>query len=295
MTGTARGIDTLGGLRMTIGGPSNMLPDIPHNLWKKGKGRKNLPLLIGCTKHDGSFALTDMYDVLSATIGVDNKHFNAHSMVEHMTRIYGVHDVTGLSDGLMSKMFFTQAEMESGDFKEMVEGFKDLTNTVMIKSAMLKMGKINAFNKNDTFLYSFDYKGEYTRFGLGRRDLSKYPFDGGVHHSDDNIYLFPHPHPDLNEEDTKMAKRMVDLWTSFVINGTPKADDVQDWPKMTSKEGEIFECLRSLFLINLLHSRIQWSLPEDQHGIGSGPGLYRRVQCLLQGEAREEEMIRLII
>lgn len=52
---------------------------------------------------------------------------------------------------------------------------------------------------------------------------------------------------------------------------------------------------KKFVFINLLHSRIQWSLPEDQQGIGSGPGLYRRVQCLLQGEAREEEMIRLII
>lgn len=231
MTGTARGIDTIGGLRMTIGGPSNMLPDTPHNLWKKGKGRKkNLPLLIGSTKHDGSFALADMYDVLQATVGVENKPFNAFSMIEHMTRIYAVHDYTGLADGLMAKMFFTQQELESGDFKEMLEGFKDLTNTIMIKSAVLKMAKINTFRKNDTFLYSFDYKGQHTRFRYGK-ETSKYPFDGGVHHSDDNIYMYPWPHPNLNEEDLKMAKRMVDLWTSFVIDGVPKAEDVPNGPR----------------------------------------------------------------
>lgn len=235
MTGTARGIDTIGGLRLTVGGPSNMLPDTPHNLWKKGKGRKKgMPLLIGSTKNDGSFALADMYDVLTATIGVENKKFNALNMIEHMTRIYAVHDTTGLSDGLMAKLFFTQAELESGDFKEMVEGFKDLTNTVMINSAVLKMAKINTSKKNDTYLYSFDYKGQFTRFGYGR-DTSKYPFDGGVHHSDDNIYMYPYPHPNLNEEDTKMAQRMVDLWTSFVIDGVPKAGDVQDWPKVSGK------------------------------------------------------------
>lgn len=236
MTATARGIDTIGGLRMTVGGPSNMLPDTPHNLWKKGKGRKkNLPMLIGSTKNDGSFALADMYDVLQATVGVDNKKFNGNSMIEHMTRIYAVHDFTGLADGLMAKMFFTQAELESGEFNDLIEGFKDLTNTVMIKSAVLKMAKINALKKSDTFLYSFDYKGEFTRFRYGR-PTAKYPFDGGVHHSDDNIYMYPFPHPELNEQDQKMAQRMVDLWTSFVIEGVPKASDVQEWPKMTSKE-----------------------------------------------------------
>lgn len=212
-----------------------MLPDTPHNLWKKGKGRKkNLPLLIGCTKHDGSFALADMYDVLMATVGIENKRFNAYSMIEHMTRIYAVHDYSGLCDALMARQFFTQEEIESGDFKEMLEGFKDLTNALMIKSSVLKMAKINAFNKNDTYLYSFDYKGEFTRFRYGR-DTSHYPFDGGVHHSDDNIYLYPFPHPELNAEDHKMALRMVDLWTSFAIEGVPKASDVPEWPKMSRK------------------------------------------------------------
>lgn len=221
---------------MTIGGPSDMLPDTPHNLWKKGKGRrKNLPLLIGSTKHDGSFALADMYDVLEATIGVHNQHFNAFHIVEHMTRIYAVHDLTGLCDGLSSKLFFTKPELESGDFKEMAAGFMDLANTAMIKSPVLKMAKINTFHKNDTYLYTFNYKGQHTRFGLGRKDLSKYPFDGGVHHIDDNIYMYPYPYPQLNEEDKKMAQQMVELWTSFAIEGKPAATDVPEWPKMTSE------------------------------------------------------------
>lgn len=228
---------------MTIGGPSNMLPDTPHNLWKRGKGRKKpMPLLIGTTRDDGSFALADMFEVLTATCGVDNKKFNAYHIIEHMTRIYAVHDPTGLADGLMAKLFFKQEEIESGDFKEMLAGIKDLSNVVMMKSAVLKMAKISAFHKNDTYLYTFDYKGEFTRFGYGR-DTSKYPFDGGVHHSDDNIYMYPNPHPNLNEEDTKMAKRMVDLWTSFVTDGVPKATDVPEWPKVSSEfsgENRIF-------------------------------------------------------
>lgn len=65
-----------------------------------------------------------------------------------------------------------------------------------------------------TFCYRFGYGG----------DVTHYPFSGGVHHSDDLIYLFPYP-PNvakLNEQDTKVSKIIVDLWTSFAINGIPE-------------------------------------------------------------------------
>lgn len=54
--------------------------------------------------------------------------------------------------------------------------------------------------------------------------MSHYPFTGGVSHSDDLIYMFPYPPnvADLNEEDTKVAKIIVDLWTSFAANGIPE-------------------------------------------------------------------------
>jgi len=68
------------------------------------------------------------------------------------------------------------------------------------------------------YVYSFEYEGQNTRFGY-ELDNSHYPFNGGVHHSNDNIYLFA-THP-LQGEDTLMAHNMVDLWTSFAITGVP--------------------------------------------------------------------------
>lgn len=69
------------------------------------------------------------------------------------------------------------------------------------------------------------------RFGYGA-DVSYYPFSGGVHHSDDLIYLFPHPSDaaKLNAADTKMAEMMVDMWTSFAIDGIPKIRQGQSAP-----------------------------------------------------------------
>lgn len=127
--------------------------------------------------------------------------------------------------------------------------------TALFKAPALKLAEMNTrVSPLETFLYTFDHKGEHSRWKLGffewfyfpalihdakftwitskcfvkyrfgyGEDTSHYPFDGGVHHSDDLIYLFPYP-PDvakLNEEDTKVAQIMVDLWTSFAINGVP--------------------------------------------------------------------------
>lgn len=73
-------------------------------------------------------------------------------------------------------------------------------------------------NLTNTYLYSFEYDGENSRFGYEFGN-DHYPFNGGVHHSNDNIYLFA-TH-DLNANDTEMAKQMVEIWTSFAINGVP--------------------------------------------------------------------------
>lgn len=61
------------------------------------------------------------------------------------------------------------------------------------------------------------------RFGFGA-DTSEYPFEGGIAHQDDLIYLFPYPPnvANLNAKDKQVAKQMVDLWTSFVRDGVPK-------------------------------------------------------------------------
>lgn len=113
-----------------------------------------------------------------------------------------------------------------------------LVGTIAFKAPILRLVHANAiFNPYNTFLYSFDYRGEHTRFGYGN-DVSHYPFDGGVHHSNDNIYLFPSP-PDvanLNEADTQMAKKMVHIWTSFITNGFPELNSTLDWlPAISTK------------------------------------------------------------
>lgn len=120
-----------------------------------------------------------------------------------------------------------------------------LVGTIALKAPILRLIRANAlYNPQHTYLYSFDYLGEHTRYGYGK-DTSHYPFDGGIHHSNDNIYIYPWPPhvANLNDADAKMSKRMVQLWTSFVMNGVPELNDTSnfDWLPVTS-ENKVANC-----------------------------------------------------
>lgn len=70
--------------------------------------------------------------------------------------------------------------------------------------------------------------------------VTQFPFKGGVAHSDELIYLFPYPPQaaNMSVNDTEIAKNVVELWTSFVINGVPHLNTNHQfvWPPMTSNE-----------------------------------------------------------
>lgn len=237
MTGTPNGIRTIGGHRMTIGGPSNFLPDTPYEILSRGGGRKNIPMIAGVLKHDGGFLMTGVYDVLRQTIGFENKGFYSIDFLDFYNRILGTHEVTGSMVAYQSKGVFTKEALASGNYYALLDGLFDICNALFIKGPTFRAVQENAkFNPDHTWLYTFNYKGEHTRFGYGA-DISKYPFEGGVSHSDENIYLFPWPKSaaKLNEADTKISKKMVDLWTSFASNGVPSCSEVPTWPAMTGK------------------------------------------------------------
>lgn len=71
----------------------------------------------------------------------------------------------------------------------------------------------SVFEHRGVFSYSYDYSGGSTK-------------DIGVSHADELIYLF-YNHDNrfgpswyrFSEADLKMVETMVELWTSFVVNG----------------------------------------------------------------------------
>ncbi|XP_046414217.1 juvenile hormone esterase-like isoform X2 [Neodiprion fabricii] len=172
-----------------------------------------------------------LYDGLSSIGLLNDPNFLKDKLIPLSLKYIGVPDETGVFSQILIEKYFSSSEL--GDFLKMVPGLIDIGSVLIFKAGMYRMVHENS-RFQPTFMYSFDYRGSQTRFGY--ESVKKYPFDGGVAHSDDYIYLFPFP-DNLTEADTVIAKRMVQLWTSFTINGTPSADFVSEWPKMSTRAG----------------------------------------------------------
>ncbi|GAB0086092.1 Carboxylic ester hydrolase [Sergentomyia squamirostris] len=234
MTNCANGSNIISGQRIIIGGPSNLLSATTYELMRQGKGRKNLPMLAGVTKHDGSFLLCLVYNILKNMTVFENKKWNQFELIHTVNKILGLDEQSGTMAAYTSMVLWDIEDIKNGDFFALLDGLIDLCGVSIIKAPILREVQCQLYRNNpSTFLYTFDYEGEHTRFGYGE-DTSKFPFEGGISHSNDNLYLFPWPQTaaKLNEKDTKIAQKMVDLWTSFAINGVPTSPQIENWPPM---------------------------------------------------------------
>lgn len=91
------------------------------------------------------------------------------------------------------------------------------------------------YRNYSTYMYCFDYRGEYHRFGHLKNPL---PFEIDATLSDDNIYLFPYPKEvsKLNPQDKAMARTIVHMWVNFAVHGIPDLNK-NTWPNITSEYG----------------------------------------------------------
>uniref|UniRef100_A0A0A1WU09 Carboxylic ester hydrolase n=1 Tax=Zeugodacus cucurbitae TaxID=28588 RepID=A0A0A1WU09_ZEUCU len=231
--GCLRKVDVLQLLRVTteesfspvIGDEQGVLPQEPQMLLRNLK--RTVPLMTGFTKHDGSFVLATLYDTLIAQYGSLAK-FTVRQLAN--TLIDLAKDTTSLSNNLLLRMLFKSEILDSNNHTAAWPAYFDIANSVYMKSPVVAYAnELQRRGASPVYLYTFDYAGAHTRFGYEFGN-SQYPFEGGVHHSNDNIYLFA-THK-LNANDTLIAKKMVDLWYSFAADGVPK---VGEQPELTLK------------------------------------------------------------
>lgn len=198
-----------------VGDVLGILTEHPQELLKNYQ--RGVPLMTGFTQHDGSFVLASYYDILLSRVS------NASALsVRQFTQglMDMAEDATGLSDQLLYRLLYTPQLLNSHDHSVALPAYFDLTSTIYMKSPVISLAcKLHTRQPTTpVYVYSFEYEGQNSRFGY-EFDNSHYPFNGGVHHSNDNIYLFA-THQ-LQGKDTLMAQHMVDLWTSFAIYGVP--------------------------------------------------------------------------
>ncbi|KXJ82746.1 hypothetical protein RP20_CCG011480 [Aedes albopictus] len=233
------GMENIGGCGLVIGGPSEFLVRKPMEYVQRGEVRRDIRMMGGVTKQDGSFIVNNIYDALVASKLINDTKFLQYDLLDMINRFAGLDDVSGALAAFEIESLFDADQLKSGNFTQMVDGLIDVAGAIVIKGPLFRDIQTNArYSEKETYLYSFDYAGEHTRFGYGA-NTSHYPYKGGIHHSNDNIYLFPFPDfaTNLNAADTRMSEIMVDLWTSFAIDGVPKSSGVPDWKPVDSVVG----------------------------------------------------------
>ncbi|XP_014249629.1 fatty acyl-CoA hydrolase precursor, medium chain-like [Cimex lectularius] len=213
-------------------GKKRFLTEDPRKSYALKKYMK-IPTMIGVTKDEGSFIVGNVYDFLLDGNITGKEEMLRDMLVESAVKFSGIKDPSGLITDIFTKQFFKEEDL--GNFMAMVPGLVDLCGSALLKSCVLKQARQN-FKDGNTYLYTFNYRGHLTKFGYGVE--VNFPFSGGVAHSDDLIYLFPHKDGNLTQSEMQIAKTVVELWTNFAKNGKPvPATNVNNWPPMVNQDG----------------------------------------------------------
>ncbi|XP_073837698.1 glutactin [Musca autumnalis] len=232
-----QGVGSSGGAQFVVGGPSGILPQFPAKLLTSGKF-KAYPTMAGTPKHAGTYIMKDIFiDSFNETI-VDDQ-LNATEYIKTIISETNGPDSSGAWLKYALEEVFSARQLKNGSLYRLTPGLIDLCSTIAFKNPVLLAAQGNARKlPNSTYMYSFDYEGEFNRYGT-IDDQTELPFELGVSLTDENLYLFPWPRFALvnSNRDLKIALRMVKLWTSFAATGKPSAPHLPEWPAMTGEAG----------------------------------------------------------
>ncbi|XP_037075338.1 carboxylesterase 1C-like [Pollicipes pollicipes] len=213
-----------------------LLPKDPLAIFEEGTYNK-VPTMQGCNKNEGSFVFGLMYnEYLKVNNLTDDTDFLKNDCVRKMLTAFHVLDPTdGVTKSMIDQYFYY---VDNWDINTMYPGLEDLTGLFGMKAGAKKQADMLARDGVDSWLYSFEYRGQKQHtmarlFFIGNKKL---PFDTGVTHANELIYLFPIPlMSTLNAEETQVSDTMVEMWTNFAFEGnpTPPGSGLTHWPPVS--------------------------------------------------------------
>nr|XP_046469054.1 juvenile hormone esterase-like [Neodiprion pinetum] len=201
------------------------LTDNPATLIAAGKMR-DLPSITGSVRDEGAGFLvaslpgSDLLEIL-----IDDFDNLAPIIYQYSGR---VDDESSFTAALKSYYFNNDMTTNSTLlWYNLTRLVTDLFFTYPIYTAVQEQ---YAIAENSPYFYSFEYRGTYS---YGSQYIYSSLLDESISHCDELLYLFPETESlfgvgteNMTETDLLMVETMVQLWTSFAINGTPTTSAV---------------------------------------------------------------------
>lgn len=122
-----QGVNNIGGCGMVVGGPSGFLPADPIHVMRSGQVRKDVRVMAGATKHDGTFMVTGLYDILAAMELINSKQSNQYDLIDTANRMFGIDEHSGALAGYEIESLFTEQQLASGNFTQLMAGVIDVS------------------------------------------------------------------------------------------------------------------------------------------------------------------------
>ncbi|CAL4067283.1 unnamed protein product, partial [Meganyctiphanes norvegica] len=197
-------------------------------------------LMIGCNKNEGSFVMGIVYlEYLMENEDLfNNDTWMRDEMLSVLMAAFGVEDQThGLAESLADSYL---GGVDVADFNSSAIGAIDLVGVLFLKGGGWQTAKLHSKYSNpdkNTYFYSFDYNSDDTMFRWLFMGHSEMPFETGVTHSDEMLYLFSFPGV-LEGQQLVVKDRMVKLWTNFAKYGDPTPESNKSYEELNIPKWE---------------------------------------------------------
>ncbi|KAH8305477.1 hypothetical protein KR018_009433, partial [Drosophila ironensis] len=222
-----RGRSFIGGFKLVVGDALGYLPKSPVAL--AANASNALPMIVGAAKDASAFILSRFYDQIAGL-----RSNNVTDYIDVVLRHTAPPSEHQVWKQWALREIFTPDQVHTATPRSVSQGLLELSNLILYRAPVIFTIR-NSYRTAPTYLYTFDYRGGYHRFGHFSNPL---PFGVDASLSDDSVYLFPYP-PEasrLNPEDRSLSRALVTMWVDFATTGVPNPNSGV-WPRASSEYG----------------------------------------------------------
>ncbi|CAL8131722.1 unnamed protein product [Orchesella dallaii] len=211
--------------------PGAFITEEPVNIMKNGD-MSNVPIMIGATKHDGSFILANLYLAKLGPEKLDeNPDYMRVELIPNLLRFFRVTEDEADKDVSATVQLAYFPEVNRSSWNDTMPGLVDFISVFAFKSAIQNTADLLSKRNLSVFLYSFEHHSQNTLWPFFF-NFKSVPVSSGIAHADDLMYLFDLP-AKFSTEDQIFSEIVCDLWLNFSKfgNPTPSRDSrFEQWP-----------------------------------------------------------------